>query len=92
MKSVEPSRNYSEIVNQNQTFLVAVIDEVNADFKVIEQVLVLGVLERQGHPHELQTMIGILERLERASRAASLAGACSRSPPICKEHQYGGEV
>lgn len=64
-------------MNENGTFLPTAINEIDADFQVIEQVIFLGVSERHGHAHELEVAAGVLERVEELLR---------------RERRFGGGV
>lgn len=55
-------------MNQNGTFLPTSINKIDADFEVIQQVLVLGVFEGNGHPNELEVVAGVLEGVEELFR------------------------
>lgn len=71
---MEPSRNTSETVNQNGTFFPTTINEIDANLKVIQQILVLCILKRNCHSDELEVFTGVLERVEEFVRRESELG------------------
>lgn len=64
-------------MDENGTFLPTAINEIDANFQVIQQVLVLGISERHGHPHELQVATGVLERVKKLIRRERRFGGAS---------------
>ena len=63
-KQIIPSRHAGEAMHQNRPLFSTPINEVKTNIQIIQQVLTLHISKRHRHPHQLQILPRVFQRVQ----------------------------